>query len=63
MDGTVVNLSYGLFPQGWLDGASTVEGVADRSGDLWDRRRRVLQRHGECWVRMCADVWSMACFL
>ena len=39
------------------------EGDAHRSGELWDQRRRVLQRLGNCCVRICADLWSMACFL
>ncbi len=34
MDGTVINSWCGLFPQGWLDGLSTGEGDANRSGEL-----------------------------
>jgi hypothetical protein len=64
MDGTVINPWYGLFPQEWVDGLSTGEGDGHRSGELvWERRRRALQRLGDCCRRMCADLWSMACFL
>jgi hypothetical protein len=42
MDGTVINPWYGLFPQEWVDGLSTGEGAARRSGELWERRRRAL---------------------
>ena len=42
MDGTVINPWYGLFPQELVDGLSTGEGDARRSGELWERRRRAL---------------------
>ncbi len=29
----------------------------------WERRRKQLQRLGDCCLRLCADMWSMACFL
>ena len=65
MDGTVTNPWYGLFPPEWpgVDGSSPGEGDGHRSGELWERRRRALQRLGDCCIRMCADMWSMACFL
>ena len=63
MDGTVINSWYGLFPPEWADGECIGDGDGHRSGELWERRRRVLQRLGDCCVRMCADIWSMACFL
>ncbi len=63
MDDTAINPWCGLFPQEWVDGLSTGEGDARRSGELWERRRRALQRLGDCCIRMCADLWSMACFL
>jgi hypothetical protein len=63
MDGTVTNPWYGLFPPEWVDGSSSGEGDGHRSGELWERRRRALHRLGDCCIRMCADLWSMACFL
>ena len=63
MDGTAINPWYGLFPQEWLDGQSTGEDDAHRSVELLERRRRALQRLGDCCIRMCANMWSMACFL
>ena len=63
MDGTVLNPWYGLFPPQWTDGLCSGEGDGHRSGELWERRRRALQRLGDCCIRMCADMWSMACFL
>ncbi len=30
---------------------------------MWERRRKQLQRLGDCCLRLCADMWSMACFL
>ena len=63
IDGTEINPWYGLFPQEWVDGSSTGEIDIHRSGELWERRRRALQRLGDCCIRMCADLWSMACFL
>jgi hypothetical protein len=63
MDGTVINPWYGLLPPEWADGSSTGDGDDHRSGELWERRRRALQRLGDCCIRRCADIWSMACFL
>jgi hypothetical protein len=63
MDGTVTNPWYGLFPPEWADESSTGEGDGHRSGELWERRRRALQQLGDYCIRMCADMWSMACFL
>ena len=63
MDGTVINPWYGLFPPQWADGLGPGEGEGHRSGEVWERRRRALQRLGDCCIRMCANMWSMACFL
>ena len=38
-------------------------GDPERAGSVWERRRKQLQRLGDCCLRMCADMWSMACFL
>ena len=67
MDGTVINPWYGLFPPEWADGLCSGEGDGHRSGELWERRRRALQRLGDCCILyagcQCADMWSMACLL
>ena len=62
MDGTVINPWYGLFPPQWADGLGPGEGDDHRLGEVWERRRRALQRLGDCCIRMCADMWSSACF-
>ncbi len=63
LDGTRANPWYGLFPQAWLDGAWAGAGGAEQAGAAWERRRKQPQRLGDCCLRMCADMWSMACFL
>ena len=54
---------YGMFPQEWLDGVGEGGGDPDKAGSEWERRRKQLQRLGGCCLRLCADMWSMACFL
>ncbi len=44
---------------GWEREAVTLE----QAGSAWKRRRKQLQRLGDCCLRLCADMWSMACFL
>jgi hypothetical protein len=63
LDGTRINPWYGLFPQKWLDGGGESAGGAEQAGAAWERRRKQLQRLGDCCLRLCADMWSMACFL
>ncbi len=63
LDGTRTNPWYGLFPQEWLDGGEEGAGGAEQAGAAWERRRKQLQRLGDCCLRLCADMWSMACFL
>ena len=38
-------------------------GEPEQAGPAWERRRKQLQRLGGCCLRLCADMWSMACFL
>ena len=63
LDGTRINPWYGLFPQSWLEGGGESAGGAEQAGAAWERRRKQLQRLGDCCLRLCADMWSMACFL
>ncbi len=63
LDGSRINPWSGLFPPEWLDGAGEEGGDPERAGSVWERRRKQLQRLGGCCLRMCADMWSMACFL
>ena len=63
LDGTRTNPWYGLFPQEWLDGGGEGAGGAEQAGAAWKRRRKQLQRLGDCCLRLCADMWSMACYL
>jgi len=63
LDGSRINPWYGLFPQEWLDGGGESAGGEEQAGVAWERRRKQLQRLGDCCLRLCADMWSMACFL
>ena len=63
LNGSRINPWYGLFPPEWLDGVGEDGGDPERAGSVWERRRKQLQRLGDCCLRMCADMWSMACFL
>ena len=63
LDGTRTNPWYGMFPQEWLDGVGDGGGDPDQAGLAWERRRKHLQRLGDCCLRLCADMYSMACFL
>ncbi len=38
-------------------------GDPEQAGSVWERRRKQLQRLGDCCLRLCTDMWSMACFL
>jgi hypothetical protein len=49
---------------GWMGFGPAGTGGADQAGVVWDRPRKQLQRLGDsCCLRLCADMWSMACFL
>jgi hypothetical protein len=63
LDGTRINPWYGLFPQEWLDGGGESAGGAEQAKAAWQRRRKQRQRLGDCCLRLCVDMWSMACFL
>ncbi len=63
LDGSRTNPWYGLFPQVWLDGVGEDGGDPEQAGCAWERRRKPLQRLGDCCQRLCADMWSLACFL
>ena len=54
---------YGLFPQEWLDGGEDSAGGEEQAGGARERRRKQLQRLGDCCLRLCADMWTMAGFL
>jgi hypothetical protein len=63
LDGTRSNPWYGLIPQERSDGEGLGTGGTEQAGAAWERRRKQLQRLGDCCLRLCADMWSMACFL
>ncbi len=63
LDGRRINLLSGIFPQACLDGVWEGTGGDEQAGVGWERRRKQLQRLGDCCLRVCADMWGMACFL
>ncbi len=63
LDGSRTNPWYGMLPQVWLDGVGEGGGAPEQAGSAWERRRKQLQRLGDCCLQLCADMWSMACFL
>ncbi len=63
LDGSRTNQWYGMFPQECLDGVGEGVGDPEQAGSAWERRRKQFQRLGDCCLRLCADMWSMVCFL
>ncbi len=60
--GPAMSAAFSL-DQEWLDGTGVGAGGTEQAGAEWKRRRKLVQRLGDCCLRLCAEMWCMAWFL